>query len=156
MINKYNYPFLSITGLSLPSQCSDIINPKLSTVKLTIPRLPYNLLPVSCGDIGPKSSNGLKVPLGSSCPLQTILLSDLVGCDSPLQIIMAVWRAVFLNFQACCHAQLDGQHCPLRTFHGLFFSRAEKHSEDITGCLFLMNMKGLIIVPLYLEPCVGN
>jgi hypothetical protein len=32
---------------------------------------------------------GLKVPLlplGHSCPLQTILLGDLVGCDSPLQI----------------------------------------------------------------------
>jgi hypothetical protein len=30
------------------------------------------------------------LPLGRSCPLQTILLSDLVGCDSPLQIVMAV------------------------------------------------------------------
>jgi hypothetical protein len=37
--------------------------------------------------------SGLKVhllPLGPSCPLQTILLSDLVKCDSPLQIVMAV------------------------------------------------------------------
>jgi hypothetical protein len=36
--------------------------------------------------------SGLKVPLlplGHSCPLQTILLSDLVGCDSPLQKVMA-------------------------------------------------------------------
>jgi hypothetical protein len=33
--------------------------------------------------------------LGPSCPLQTILLSDLVGCDSLLQIVMAVWRAFF-------------------------------------------------------------
>jgi hypothetical protein len=42
--------------------------------------------------------SGLKVPflpLGSSCPLQTILLIDLVGCDSPLQIIMAIWRSFF-------------------------------------------------------------
>jgi hypothetical protein len=31
--------------------------------------------------------SGLKVPflpLGHCCPLQTILLSDLIGCDSPL------------------------------------------------------------------------
>ena len=44
--------------------------------------------------------SGLKVPflpLGHSCPLQTILLSDLVGCDSPLQIVMAVWRHFCLN-----------------------------------------------------------
>jgi hypothetical protein len=30
--------------------------------------------------------------LGLSCPLQTILLSDLVECDSPLQIVMAIWQ----------------------------------------------------------------
>ncbi len=39
------------------------------------------------------------LPLGPSCPLQTILLSDLVGCGSPLQIVMAV-GALFLNFEA--------------------------------------------------------
>ncbi len=33
------------------------------------------------------------MPLGPSCPLQTIPVSDLVGCGSPLQIVMAVWRA---------------------------------------------------------------
>jgi hypothetical protein len=46
--------------------------------------------------------SGLKVyllPLGPSCPLQTILLSDLVGCDSPLQKDMAVWHT-FLKFEA--------------------------------------------------------
>ncbi len=40
-------------------------------------------------------NSGLKVPLlplGRSCPLQTILLSDLVGCDSPLQVVMAIWH----------------------------------------------------------------
>jgi hypothetical protein len=31
---------------------------------------------------------GPLMPLGPSCFLQTILLSDLVGCDSPLRIIM--------------------------------------------------------------------
>ncbi len=34
-------------------------------------------------------------PSWPSCPLQAILLSDLFGCDSPLQIVMAVWRAFF-------------------------------------------------------------
>jgi hypothetical protein len=62
-----------------------------------------HLLPVSCGDIGFFKILGLVLawktghnvpllPLGLSCPLQTILLSDLVGCDSPLQIVMVVWR----------------------------------------------------------------
>jgi len=32
------------------------------------------------------------LPWGCYCPLQTILLSDQVGCDSPLQKEMAVWR----------------------------------------------------------------
>jgi hypothetical protein len=64
-------------------------------LRLTIPGFPYNLLPVSCGDIGFKKildlvlawKSGLKVPLlplGRFCSLQTILPSDLVGCDSPL------------------------------------------------------------------------
>ncbi len=42
--------------------------------------------------------SGLKVPLlplGPSCPLQTILMNDLFGCDSPLQIAMAVWYNYF-------------------------------------------------------------
>ncbi len=42
--------------------------------------------------------SGLKVSLlylGPACPLQIILLSDLVGCDNPLQIEMAVWCALF-------------------------------------------------------------
>jgi hypothetical protein len=32
-------------------------------------------------------------------PLQTILMSDLVGCDSPLQMVMAVWRTFFKNLK---------------------------------------------------------
>ncbi len=39
------------------------------------------------------------LPIGRSCALETILLSDLVGCDSPLQIVMAIWRA-FKKFEA--------------------------------------------------------
>jgi hypothetical protein len=41
--------------------------------------------------------SGLKVtflPLGRFCPLQTILKSDLFGCDSPLQIVMAPFLKV--------------------------------------------------------------
>ncbi len=44
--------------------------------------------------------SGLKVPflpLGHSRPLQTMLLSDLVGCDSPLQIEMAFWRTIIVS-----------------------------------------------------------
>ncbi len=32
------------------------------------------------------------LPLGHSCHLQTIMQSDLVGCDSPLQIVVAIWK----------------------------------------------------------------
>jgi hypothetical protein len=42
----------------------------------------------------------LKVPflhLGSSCPLETILLSDLVRCDSPLQIVMDFWYTIIVS-----------------------------------------------------------
>jgi hypothetical protein len=38
---------------------------------------------------------------------------------------------------------------PLRTYHGGFFKRAEKPSEDITQCLILMNMKGLMHVFMF-------
>jgi hypothetical protein len=39
------------------------------------------------------------LPLGPSCFLQTILLSDLVRCEILLQIAMAIWRA-FAKFEA--------------------------------------------------------
>jgi hypothetical protein len=44
--------------------------------------------------------SGLKKPflsLGRSCPQQTILLSDLVGCDRPLQIVMAFWNNIIVS-----------------------------------------------------------
>jgi hypothetical protein len=44
--------------------------------------------------------SGLKLsflPLGCSCPLQTILLNDLVGCDSPFQIVMAFWHTINIS-----------------------------------------------------------
>ncbi len=46
------------------------------------------------------------LPLGRSCPLQPILLSDLVRCDSPLQIVMAFWRTIIPLLSAEeCHTQ---------------------------------------------------
>jgi len=44
--------------------------------------------------------SGLKVsflPLGRSCPLKTILPRDLVGCNSPLQIVMAFWLTIIVS-----------------------------------------------------------
>jgi hypothetical protein len=43
-------PFLFIRGLSCLSQCSNIINSKLSEASYNW--ISYNPLPVSCGDIG--------------------------------------------------------------------------------------------------------
>ncbi len=97
---------LSIFSPSLLLSCTNCIQASLSLncLKLIIPGYYHNCLPVSCGDTGFLKKNlglvlaqksGLKVPflvLRRSCPLQTILLSDLVGCDSPLQIVMAFWR----------------------------------------------------------------
>jgi hypothetical protein len=109
------------------------------------------------------------LPEGPSCPLQTILLSDLVGCDSPLQIEMAVFKCTSAICQ--CYLQqavtrdiassdsktvcqtaiticrglshrLDGNHRPMRTYLGIF-PRTEKPSEEINSCLFLLNKKGL-------------
>jgi hypothetical protein len=60
--------------------------------------VPYNSLAVSVGDIClKKSCIGLEImPQGAFTAfrvlLQTILLRDLVGCESPLQIVMAAWR----------------------------------------------------------------
>jgi hypothetical protein len=103
------------------------------------------------------------VPLGRSCPLQTILLSDLAGCDSPLQIILAFWRTIIVIRELShltqkvwiqnkkglpllsaegCHTRLDGQHCPLITYQGVFFKGGETlwwHKSR----LFFRNKKGL-------------
>ncbi len=101
------------------------------------------------------------LPLGCSCPLQTIVLSDLVGCDSPLQIDNLLGHhycqqrdvrpnskeSLNSNKQGAklpllsaegCHTRLDGQHFP----QGVY-SRVEKPSNDINSCLVLMNTKGL-------------
>jgi hypothetical protein len=44
--------------------------------------------------------SGLSVPflpLGRSCPLQTILLSDLAGYESPLHIVMTLWGTIIVS-----------------------------------------------------------
>jgi hypothetical protein len=42
------------------------------------------------------------MPLGPSCPLQAVLLGDLVRVWQPMQIVMAIWFGVpFLKFEAC-------------------------------------------------------
>jgi hypothetical protein len=50
LVTQSLYPSLIHHSVLLPSQCSDIINS--NCLKLTIPGFPYNLLPVSCDDIG--------------------------------------------------------------------------------------------------------
>ncbi len=112
--------FLFIRGLSCPSCIQASLS--LNCLKLTIPGFLHNCLPVSCGDIGFKKKilglllawkSGLKVPflpLGHSCPLKTILLSDLVGCDSPLQIVMAFWRTIIVSKGLSHPAQKDLIH----------------------------------------------
>ncbi len=100
-------PFLFIRGLSCPSCIQASLS--LNCLKLIIPGFPHNCLLLSCEDIGLFKKvlglvlawkSGLKVPfltLGCSCPLQTILVSDLVGCDSPLQIVMAFWHTIIFS-----------------------------------------------------------
>ncbi len=63
---------------------------------------------------------GLKVPslcLGPYCHLQTILLSDLFGCDSPLQIGVDNWRTFFyLRRTEQPLLSVAGSHTRLRKF----------------------------------------
>jgi hypothetical protein len=166
--------FLFIRELSCPNCIQASLS--LNCLKLTTTRFPYNCLPVSCGGIGFKKilaivlvwKSGLKVPLlhlGPSCLLQTILLSDLVRCDSPLQIVMAIWRTIIvsrgLSHQTQkvqiqtkrapnCHYYLQRAVTPewkgsiaLWWHIRAFFARVEKPSDVINSCLFLMNKKGL-------------
>ncbi len=45
--------------------------------------------------------------------MQTILLSYLVNCDSPLQIVMAVWHT-FLKFELPVRQPADNNDCLAR------------------------------------------
>jgi hypothetical protein len=113
-------------------------------------------------------TSGLKVPLltiGRSCPLKTILLGDLVGCDSPLQIAMAYWHIIIFSRVLShltqkdkiqtkrapnCHYYLQMAVTPkwkdsIALWYHIraFFSRVEIPSNDINSHSFLMNKKGL-------------
>ncbi len=102
--NATTYTSLTLSYSSQGSPAPTVFRVTHNCLKLTIPGFPYHLLPVSCGDIGFLKQilglvlawkSGVKVPLlsfGRSSFLQTILLSDLVGCDCPLQIVMTLWR----------------------------------------------------------------
>jgi hypothetical protein len=99
-------PFLFIRGLSRPSciQASLSLNClKLTTVYLdflTTICLWWHWLYKKILGLVLAWKSGLKMPfltLWCSCPLQTILLSDLVRCDSPLQIVMAYWHTIIFS-----------------------------------------------------------
>jgi hypothetical protein len=54
-----------------------------------------------------------------------------------------------------CHTRLDGQHCPLITYQGVFFKGGDKKpSDDINSWLFLMNKKGFNALDNYV--CAFN
>jgi len=85
----YFKPLLIHQWAFLLTLCSGLLS--LNCLKLYLPGLPYNLLYVSFGDIGSQEIGinevlawkaGHKVPLlpcGPSCPVQPILLGDLVS-----------------------------------------------------------------------------
>jgi hypothetical protein len=136
-------PFLFIRGLSCPSSIQASLS--LNCLQLTIPGFLHNRLLASVATLvflkNSRSNIGLEIRpqsaflhLGHSCPLQTILLNDLVGCDSPLQMVMAFWRAIIVSRGLShptqkvwiltqkgaklsllsaegCDTQMDGQHC---------------------------------------------
>ncbi len=94
-------PFLFIRGLSCPNSVKTSLTQNCP--KLTIPGFPYNILPVSCGDIGflkknPKFSVGLEIrpcAFTAFCPSCRLKLFCWGGCNSPLQKVLAVWRTFF-------------------------------------------------------------
>ncbi len=89
----WNYTYFEKNPSSNPLQ-EDPNAAILTLVMLTGTRLWFcKIIPEAACD-----KSGLKVsllPLGSSCPVQTILLNILVCRDSPLQIVMPFWRTFF-------------------------------------------------------------
>jgi hypothetical protein len=93
-------------------------------------------------DIGffknPRSSIGLEIKpkiaftLGPSCPLQTILLNDMVGCDSPQQIVMAVCCIFyFFLFEARQTALLSAAGCHTQP-------KASLNSKSVPNCYYYL------------------
>jgi len=161
-------PFLIIRGLSCP--CCVQTSLSLNCLKLTTPGFPYNCLLVSCDDTDLKKyilgqilawKSGLKVPFlprGRSWPLQTILLSYLVGCDSPLQIVIAVWRPFFQSWRApnshyysICRGMSHPTGTAITICRGLSHPTGHIFFKGwgtlwIYSRLFLMNKKGLSLM----------
>jgi hypothetical protein len=92
--NSYETVFLTLSYSSKGSPSLTVFRHRHHKLKIVLPELP---LVSPYVDLAQRQVHLL--PLGPSCPLQTILQSDLVGCDIPLQIVMVVWRA-FLKFKA--------------------------------------------------------
>ncbi len=146
-------PFLFVRLLSYPSSVQTLLIQNFTWISLQLSSciLWWHWLFKKILGLVLDWKSGLKVPLGPLCLLQTILLSDLVGSDGPLQIVMAMWVNFFQiwsvpnghyfllglssptqqvqiqkNFTRRhvlsaegCHTRLDGQHCPLRTYHAI-------------------------------------
>ncbi len=143
-------PFLFIIGLSCPS-CI-LASLSLNCLKITIPGFPHNCLPVSCGDIAffkkilgnqaskclfclkdapalcklfcsggvwqpSADSNGLLahhyIQQRAVTPVSESLNSDKKGTKLP-----------FLSAEGC-RTPLEGQHCTLITYQGVFFKGGE-------------------------------
>ncbi len=84
-----------------------------------------------------------QVQIRKKCAIRPLLSA--AGCHtqpSKLKFEKNAPIGHYYVYAAACHTRLDGQYCPMRTYHGVF-SRAEKSSDDITRCLFLKNMKWL-------------
>jgi hypothetical protein len=58
--------------------------------------------------------------------MQTILLSDLVGCDSPPQIVMAIWRIFFLILKRAKQPLLSAAGCHTQPSQFKFFKKCNK------------------------------
>jgi hypothetical protein len=88
--------------------------------------------------------------------MQTTLLSDLVWCDSPLQIVMAFRGTIIVSAAPdpeSLNSNKKGAKLQLLSrptgwavlpYQYVFF-KVEKRSDDISSRLFLMNKKGLNI-----------
>ncbi len=80
------------------------------------------------------------LPLGYSCPLQTILLSDLFRCDSRLQIVMAFWHTIIVS-NGLSHPtqkvwiQMKGHQTAI-TIRWRCHTRLDVPSDDISGRFF--------------------
>jgi hypothetical protein len=130
-------PFLFIRGLSCPGSVQTSLTQ--NCLKLTILGFPYNLFPVSCGDIGFftksigqilawKSAFSMCLYLGPSCPPQTILLSKFefkkvcqtaITFCSGARIYPTGWTAQ--PSEDLSRHFFQGQRKPLRTYHSVYF-----------------------------------